>query len=134
MEGSRNVPARVQPSWQSRCLICGPAILAMTPPMIMTPATILSVFIIFLFKNFAFSRGPSVGGGGGEDGDPSDTELCEGTNPSDAEKYSEDSEDSDPPDADEYGVDIDSCGCHETESADDNDDGWCEGVNPSGGE
>jgi hypothetical protein len=58
----------------------------MIPPMIITPATILSFFIISLFKNFLFSRGLSVGGGGGEDGDPSDIELCEGANPSDAER------------------------------------------------
>src|SRR6266566_7686562 len=73
-----------QLSWQSRCLICEPAIPAMMPPMITTPATILSFFIIFLFKNFAFSGGISVGGGGGDDGNPTDIELCEGANPSDA--------------------------------------------------
>ena len=56
----------------------------MMPPMITTPATILSFFIIFLFKNFAFSGGISVGGGGGDDGNPTDIELCEGANPSDA--------------------------------------------------
>jgi hypothetical protein len=46
--------------------------------MMTTPATTLIFFIIFSLKNFAFS--------GGEDGDPSDIELCEGANPSDAEK------------------------------------------------
>jgi hypothetical protein len=84
-----------------------------------------------LFKNFAFSRGPSFNDGEGEDCDPSDIELREGASPSDAEKYCEDS---DPPDADRYGVDIDSSECHEKGSVDDNDDGWCEGVNLSDGE
>jgi hypothetical protein len=68
--------------------------------MITMPATILNFFIIFSLKNLAFSRGLSVGGGG-EGGDPSDTELCD---PSDAEKYCEDS---DPSDADKYGVGVD---------------------------
>ena len=94
----------------------------MAPPMTTTPATILSFFIILSLKNFAFSRG-EVGG-------PSDIELCEGANPSDA-KIS--CEASDASDADAGGVDIDSSECPETGSIDDNDDGWCEGVNLDGG-
>jgi hypothetical protein len=56
--------------------------------MTTTPATILSFFIISSVKNFAFSGDFSVGGGEGGDGDPSDSdiELCDGANPSDAEK------------------------------------------------
>jgi hypothetical protein len=57
----------------------------MMPPTIATPAKIFIYFTIFSFKNFAFSGGISVGGGGGEDGDPSDIELCEGADPSDIE-------------------------------------------------
>jgi hypothetical protein len=111
----------------------------MVPPTITTPATIPIFFIIFLLKNFAFSGGVSVGGGEGECGDPSDVKWSDGINPSDIEwsKGTDSSnagklcEDSDPPDAGEYGVDIDSSGC---QSVDDNDDGWCEGVNSSCGE
>jgi hypothetical protein len=84
----------------------------MMPPTIVTPATILSIFIILSLKNFAFS--------GGEDG-----------NPSDAEKYCEVS---DPSDADANGVVIDSSRCTETGTVDDDDDGWCEGVNLDGWE
>lgn len=93
----------------------------MALPTITTAATILSFFIILSLKNFVFSRGLSVGGGG-EDGDPSDSELYEGTNPSDAEKYCEDS---DPSDADKYGVgsNIKFSTCHGRESVDDIDDG-----------
>jgi hypothetical protein len=123
----------------------------MTPPITITPAKILSFFIIFSLKNPALSGGVSVGGedeGGNpsgvkDGGDPSGIkdgtnpsgmeccegigvgiESCEGTDPADgAEKYCEDS---DPPDADEYGVGINSS---EFQSVD--DDRWCEGVNLS---
>jgi hypothetical protein len=65
--------------------------------MIVTPATILSFFIIFLLKNLALSGGVSVGGEEGEGDDPPgvkdgvgpsgiDIKSCEGTNPSDPEK------------------------------------------------
>jgi hypothetical protein len=92
-----------QLSWQSRCwcLICEPAIPAMMPPMIVTPAIILSFFIIFSLKNFAFS--------GGEGGAPSDIELCEGANPSNA--------------VEEECVDSDPSECPETGSVDVDDDG-----------
>jgi hypothetical protein len=103
----------------------------MAPPMIITPARILSFFI---------TGGVSVGGEESESGDPSgvkevanpsgieccegiDIESCESTDPSDAEKYCEDS---DPSDANEYGGDID---WSEFQSAD--DDKWYEGVNSS---
>jgi hypothetical protein len=67
-----------QLSWKSRCLICGPTILAMVPPTIATPATILSFFIIFLLKNFALSGGVSAGSEEGEGDDPSDVKWCGG--------------------------------------------------------
>lgn len=78
-----------------------------TPPMRVTIPAILSFFTILSLKNLAFS--------GGEDGDPSDIESCEGDNPSDAVKYCEVS---DPSDAGAYVVDAD--------SVDDDDDGWYE--------
>jgi hypothetical protein len=65
-------------------MICEPAILAIVPPMITAPATILNIFTILSFKNFEFSQAISVGGEG--DGNPSDIKFCEGANPSNAEK------------------------------------------------
>jgi hypothetical protein len=79
---------------QGQLSICEPAILAITPPMITTPATTLSFFIIFLLKDSALSGGVSAGGEEGEGGDPSGVkdgpgvspsgiEWCEGTDPPD---------------------------------------------------
>jgi len=99
--------------------------------MIATPATILSFFTIFLLKNSALSGGVSVGGEG-EGGDPSGikdggdpSSVKDGGNLSDIEWC----EDSDPPDADEYGVDIDPAELQSVDS-----ERCCEGVNLSGGE
>ena len=80
MRCGRNIPARVNCPGNHGGLICEPAIPAITPLMIATPATVLSFFIIFLLKNSALSGGVSVGGEEGEGGDPSD--VKDGANPS----------------------------------------------------
>ncbi|KAF8493269.1 hypothetical protein F5888DRAFT_1636737 [Russula emetica] len=88
----------------------------MAPPTIVTPAPILTFFIISLLKNSASSEGVLVGGEESEGGDPSSPSGigcenadpsgpsgigCEDADSSDAEKYCEDS---DPSDADDNGV------------------------------
>jgi len=50
----------------------------MMSPTIVTPAKILSFFIIFLLKNPALSGGVSAGGDAGESGDQSSNPISSG--------------------------------------------------------
>ena len=96
-EKAETYPPR-QVSLELRCLISKPTILPIAPPTTITPARILSLFIIFSSRpeNSALSpsEGVSVGaasegeGGGasdvtwGEGGGTSEVKWCDGANPS----------------------------------------------------